>query len=215
MKNVDHSAVIPAQNANAQPVFHYPAATISAGLFGLLMLFSNAASADAILGLQAFWEFNTAAPTEDSTVHDRDLILHANPNAYHGDGSLPTSEGGGVGGGSALQLPERVYDVRMGGPGTYYGDIFYGGAVFAGGDAMRADEGSGTDPFDLNSPLGYALQSWVNFDELPVNTQQALLSKTANWGFTSWSGWWLNAFRDGSGGDRICGPHRKWTDGAA
>ncbi len=202
MKNVQNRSAITLPSTKVLHGSRYPAAAVFAGLLGLSMLFSNTARADAVLGLQAFWDFNSGAATADSSGNDRDLTLRTNPNAYGGAGSLPTVESGGVGGGSALQMPATVHDTRMGAPGTFYGDIF-GPSPFAGGDAYRADEGIGSDPFDLNNPGGYALQSWVNFDSLMPNSQQALLSKTAGFGFSAWQGWWLNAFRDGAGTDRI------------
>ena len=202
MKNVQKRSAITLPSNKVLQGTRYPATAVLACLLSMFTLFSSTVHADAIVGMQAFWDFNNGGATADSSGNDRDLTLRSNPNAYGGAGSLPTVEGGGVGGGTALQLPMTVYDARMGAPGTFYGEIF-GPSAFAGGDAMRADEGSGTDPFDLNSPGGYAVQTWVNFDALLLDRQQALLSKTAGFGFSSWQGWWLNAYRNGTGVDMI------------
>lgn len=202
MKNVHDGSVIQPPSRKVFLGSRNPAVTLFVCLLSLFTPFPNTAHADAIIGLQAFWDFNSGAATADSSGNDRDLTLRVNPNAYGGAGSLPTAEGGGVGGGTALQLPMTVYDARLGAPGTFYGEIF-GPSAFAGGDAMRADEGFGSDPFDLNNPGGYALQTWVNFDALLLDSQQALLSKTAGFGFSSWQGWWLNAYRNGTGVDMI------------
>jgi len=160
------------------------------------------ARAEVVTGLQAFWDFNAGAGDQDSSIHDRDLTLRSNPNAYGGAGAAPTVSSGGVGGGTAFDMPARVYDARMGAPGTFYGD-FFGPSAFTGGDAFRPDSGSGTDPFDLNAPAGYAVQTWVNFDELPMGIEQTLLAKTTDMATSAWQGWNLSQFRNSAGIDRI------------
>jgi len=159
------------------------------------------AGADPMFGLEVFWDFNAGALGADTTANDRDLSFRANSNAYGGAGALPTNTGG-VGGGTALQLPAPVYDLRMGAPGTFWGDIF-GPDPFAGGDAYRADGGPGVDVFDLNLPAGYAFQTWVNFDSLPLYRYQTLLAKSTDMGTSHWQGWNLSMYRSESGASHI------------
>src|SRR5262245_17698157 len=103
-------------------------------VIALLVLGGAAREANAgpLSGLQVFWDFNAGALDQDSTANDLDLTLRANPNALGGAGGLPTSTAG-VGGGTGLEMPDRVYDARLGPPGTFYGDYF-GPDPFAGGD---------------------------------------------------------------------------------
>ena len=155
-------------------------------------ILSRDASASPLTGLQIFWDFNSGAMGEDTTANDRDLSFRVNPNALVG-GALPTLTGG-VGGGTALQMPAPVYDGRMGAPGTFYGDIF-GPDPFAGGDAYRAD--GGVDVFDLNAPAGFAVQAWVRFDSLPNDRYQTLLAKSTDMATSHWQGWNLSMLRIG------------------
>jgi hypothetical protein len=128
--------------------------------------------------LIAWWEFSGAG-TADSSGNGRNLTFRANPNAAAGTAAAPTVVSGGVGGGTALNMPGATGDPR---------NSLFDGAV-SKGDAYLADVPGGNDATDLSSAGGMAVQAWVFFEALPANRYQVIVGKATSTGFSARGGW--------------------------